>query len=84
MSIDEYRAINSAGRAILKASHYLHPFEAPVEDYPLQLSTGRKVHHWHARTKTGRSKPLEDACPEPKIQISGADAARFNDLHTQH
>ncbi|MCJ1247944.1 hypothetical protein MMC30_005159 [Trapelia coarctata] len=72
---DQYRAMNPAGRAILKTAHYVPEQEAPNEEYPLRLSTGRQVYHFHTRTKTGRSKALQDACPEPYLEISEEDAA---------
>jgi len=76
LSKDQYRALNPAGRAILKSCHYLPPIEEADDEYPLTLSTGRKVHHFHTRTKTGRTA-LQAACPEPEVQISERDAARF-------
>jgi anaerobic selenocysteine-containing dehydrogenase len=66
--------LNPAGRAILKACHYSPPIEEPNEEYPLRLSTGRKVHHFHTRTKTGRTA-LQKACPEPEVRVSEKDAA---------
>lgn len=70
----EYAAMNPAGRAILKACRYRAPLEVTNDDYPLSLSTGRNVYHFHTRTKTGRSRRLEQAAPEAKIQVSTADA----------
>lgn len=70
----QYAAMNPAGRAILKACRYRPPLEVTTPEYPLRLSTGRNVYHFHTRTKTGRSQRLEQASPEPKIQISSADA----------
>ncbi|KAL2132003.1 hypothetical protein VTI74DRAFT_4309 [Chaetomium olivicolor] len=69
----EYESLNPAGRAILKACHYSPPMEESDEEYPLRLSTGRKVHHFHTRTKTGRTA-LQKACPEPEVKVSEKDA----------
>ncbi|GAA5947777.1 hypothetical protein JCM3775_003872 [Rhodotorula graminis] len=77
ISPQEFKALNPNGRAILKACHY-HPQEEFVsDDYPFRLITGRVVHHFHTRTKTGRSKELEDAAPDVFVQISDADAAEL-------
>jgi anaerobic selenocysteine-containing dehydrogenase len=35
------------------------------------------VYHFHNRTKTGRSKELNEAAPEVYVQISKEDAASF-------
>jgi anaerobic selenocysteine-containing dehydrogenase len=71
----QFRAMNPNGRAILKAARYHPPKEEPDEEYPLMLTTGRLVHHFHTRTKTGRSRRLQDAAPAVFLQISAADAA---------
>lgn len=74
LSKDEYKTLGPEGRAILKACHYLPDPEETDKDYPLQLSTGRNVYQFHTRTKTGRSKPLQDAFPEPAVSINELDA----------
>lgn len=73
---DQYKAMNPAGRAILKSCHFSSSMEEPDDEFPLRLSTGRKVHQFHTRTKTGRTA-LQKACPEPEVRISAADAERF-------
>ena len=74
---EEYKIINPNGKAFLKGSDYIPPHEIPDEDYPLWLTTGRLVYHFHTRTKTGRSKELHDAAPDGYVQISEHDAANL-------
>jgi ferredoxin-nitrate reductase len=74
----EHEVLNPRGRAILKAADYLPVIKGPDDEYPLQLSTGRLVYHFHTRTKTGRSKELEDVASAPRVEISGADAGALN------
>jgi anaerobic selenocysteine-containing dehydrogenase len=62
---------------MIKAADYVPPAEQPDDDYPLWLTTGRDVYHWHTRTKTGRSPELRAAAPDVYVQISEADAARY-------
>ena len=45
------------------------PPEEPDDDYPLWLTTGRVVYHFHTRTKTGRSQELNDAAPDAFVQM---------------
>jgi anaerobic selenocysteine-containing dehydrogenase len=71
---DEYRAHDPGGRAILKAADYAPPHEPIDEQYPLQLSTGRTVYHWHTRTKTARVPELQDAAPEAWVEMLPNDA----------
>ncbi|KAL4914762.1 hypothetical protein BDW62DRAFT_219835 [Aspergillus aurantiobrunneus] len=70
----QYQAINPAGRAILKSAHYKPSWELPNEEFPMYLSTGRNVFHFHTRTKTGRSKRLQGADRDACVVVSQADA----------
>ncbi|MEQ8145282.1 molybdopterin oxidoreductase family protein [Streptomyces sp. OP7] len=72
-----YRARRVDGRALLKAALYEHAFEEPDEAYPLRLTTGRTVYHWHTRTKTRRSRQLDDAAPSMWVELSESDARRL-------
>jgi anaerobic selenocysteine-containing dehydrogenase len=74
---DEYRALNPNGKALLKAAEYLPPHEAPDDERPFGLGTGRTIYHFHTRTKTGRAPELQAAAPEPWVELSPADAERL-------
>lgn len=50
--------------------------EMPDEDYPLILTTGRVLEHWHGGTIT-RHSWLDDLFPEALMEINPADAARL-------
>ena len=74
---EKFRANDPNGKAFLIPSDYQSPNEQPDKRFPLWLTTGRIVYHFHTRTKTGRSKQLNDAAPEMFIQLSQKDAAKF-------
>ena len=74
---EEYKVINPKGRAFIKGTDYIPPHEMPDDNYPLWVTTGRLVYHFHTRTKTGRSKELHDAAPDGYVQISEQDAAQY-------
>ncbi len=74
---EEYRANDPAGRAILKAAEYRPPLEEPDDDYPFWLTTGRVVYHFHTRTKTARSAELNQAAPDPYVQLNEHDAQQM-------
>jgi anaerobic selenocysteine-containing dehydrogenase len=74
---DEYAAHDPAGRALLKAAAYVPSPELPSEDYPLLLDNGRTVYHWHTRTKTARTAELQEAAPEPWVELAPEDAERL-------
>ncbi len=70
-----YRAFNPEGRAMLRTADYAPPPETPSDEYPLLLTTGRSIYHFHTRTKTARAPELQNAEPEAWIEISAPDAA---------
>jgi anaerobic selenocysteine-containing dehydrogenase len=72
----QYKATVQPGKAWLKALDYTPPHEEPDNEYPLRYTTGRTAYHFHTRTKTGRSRRLNAAAPEPWIEMSVEDAAR--------
>ncbi|WP_156753558.1 molybdopterin oxidoreductase family protein [Actinokineospora pegani] len=69
-----YRAMNPEGKAMIKAAEFVPPHEAPDEEFPFALITGRTLYHFHTRTKTGRSKHLRAAAREVWLEVSTADA----------
>jgi ferredoxin-nitrate reductase len=71
---EQYKANDPKGRAFLHAAEYEPPHESPDEAYPFWLTTGRVVYHFHTRTKTGRSKELNDAAPDVFVQLNELDA----------
>jgi anaerobic selenocysteine-containing dehydrogenase len=53
------------------------PPETPDEEYPLYLTTGRTVYHFHTRTKTAGAPELNAAAPEPWVELASSDAAEL-------
>jgi len=51
--------------------------ELPDDDFPLLLTTGRVLYHWHGGELTRRSPALLEAVPESLLEIHPSDAARF-------
>jgi formate dehydrogenase major subunit len=54
---------------------YRPPAEAPDEQYPFMLNTGRILQHWHGGTMTRRSSGLNAVVPEGQIELNTLDAA---------
>jgi ferredoxin-nitrate reductase len=74
---EKYKANDPQGKAWLKAADFLPPAEQTDDDYPFWLSTGRLVHHFHTRTKTGRSPQLNAAAPDAYIEVNADDAKQL-------
>jgi formate dehydrogenase major subunit len=53
---------------------YRDPAELPDEEYPLMLTTGRAVAHYHTGTMTRKSWGLNGTHPEEKLELNPEDA----------
>ena len=73
----DHAQLRAEGRAILKSAHCVPPHEQPNDEFPLLLTTGRTVYHWHTRTKTRRARELHDAAPDVWIELAPPDAERL-------
>lgn len=59
---------------------YRDPAEMPDEEYPLMLTTGRVVAHYHTGTMTRRSWGLAGTHPAESLEINPLDAAKIGVL----
>jgi predicted molibdopterin-dependent oxidoreductase YjgC len=62
-----------SGKGKLTPLNYRSSLELPDDEYPLLLSTGRVLYHWHGGTMTRRSK-LDDIYPDPTVEVHPKDA----------
>ncbi len=65
------------GKGIFHVVEHLPAKELPDNNYPLSLTTGRVLYHWHGAEMTRRSQPLLALYPETLIEISVEDANRL-------
>ncbi len=52
---------------------YLPPAERPDHTYPMVLSTGRMLYHYHTATMTRRSRPLNKFAKDAYVEINVKD-----------
>jgi predicted molibdopterin-dependent oxidoreductase YjgC len=63
---------------------HIPPAELPDDDYPILLSTGRVLYHWHGGEMTRRAKGLMMIYPEALIEVNPEDAEQLGlDGHTR-
>jgi formate dehydrogenase alpha subunit len=67
----------SRGLGHMTAVEFKEPAEAPDEEYPLLLTTGRIMFHFHTGSMTRRSEKLDREVPEGYVEISPEDADRL-------
>ena len=67
----------SRGLGLFHAIEYLPPAELPDEEYPLLLSTGRVLYHYHTGTMTRLAQGSTERCPESLVEIHPLDAEKL-------
>ncbi len=65
------------GKGKFSPVDYKPPAEEPDEEYPLVLTTGRLLVHYHTGTMTRRIKPLNELVPENRVWINPEDAEKL-------
>ncbi len=65
------------GKGVFHAIDWQSPAETADAEYPLYLTTGRVLYHYHTGTMTMRSEGLMDRAPESFVEISPKDAATY-------
>jgi formate dehydrogenase major subunit len=62
----------AGGRAKFTPASVIAPDEVPDGDYPMILTTGRQLEHWHTGSMTRRSKVLDRLEPEANCSLHPA------------
>jgi len=65
------------GKAKIFKRPHRPPAEVPSAEYPLYLTTGRVVQHWHSGTMTMRVPYLKKAVPSAFVEINSDDADKL-------
>jgi formate dehydrogenase major subunit len=60
------------GRARFAPASIIPPDELPDSEYPMVLTTGRQLEHWHTGSMTRRSKVLDAVEPEANCSLNPA------------
>jgi len=64
----------SRGKGLLTPIAYRPPAEEPDKAYPLRMTTGRVLFHWHGGTMSRRSPGLDRLAPQAEVEIHPQDA----------
>jgi formate dehydrogenase alpha subunit len=65
------------GLGLFKPVEFNPPAEWPNDEYPLILTTGRNLWHYHGGSMTREVSSLNERSPRPYMEITSADAERF-------
>ena len=67
----------SRGLGLFKPAMFKPSAEVPCADYPLVMTTGRNLYHYHTRTMTGKVEGLNNLVPASYVEINPATAAKL-------
>jgi formate dehydrogenase major subunit/formate dehydrogenase alpha subunit len=65
------------GKGKFAPIEHVPPAELPDDEYPMILSTGRVLYHWHGGEMTRRAQGLMQVYGRPLIEVSPSDAERL-------
>jgi predicted molibdopterin-dependent oxidoreductase YjgC len=65
------------GRGIFSLMEYRDPAETLSEEYPVWLTTGRRLEAYHTRTMTGRAAGMDYLLPEELLEIHPQDIGEW-------
>jgi formate dehydrogenase major subunit len=66
------------GKGLFHVIEYIPPAELTDDEYPLFLTTGRVLYHYHTGTMTMKTDGLNERVPECFVEISPKDAALYD------
>jgi formate dehydrogenase alpha subunit len=67
----------SRGKGLFTAIDFREPAELPDKDYPLTLTTGRSIFHYHTGTVTRNAPTLESELHEAYLEVNPEDAGNL-------
>jgi len=65
------------GKGLFNAVEYRDPAELPDDEYPITLTTGRILEHYHSGSMSRRAEPLNEHIPTGWVEISPSLAERL-------
>ncbi|MFQ5688986.1 MAG: molybdopterin oxidoreductase family protein, partial [Gemmatimonadota bacterium] len=65
------------GRGLFKLVRYRDPAETVSEEFPVWLTTGRRLASYHTRTQTGRAAGIDVLLPEEVLEVNPGDVERW-------
>ncbi len=72
------------GLGLFSQVEFAEAKELPDEDYPLILTTGRVLYHFHTISMTGKNEEINEIVPENFFEISSKTAEKYKLKHMDH
>ncbi|MBI2503074.1 MAG: molybdopterin-dependent oxidoreductase [Candidatus Latescibacteria bacterium] len=65
------------GRGLFKVINYRDPAETTSDEFPVWLTTGRRLNSYHTRTQTGRAQGIDYFLSEESLEVHPEDAREW-------
>ncbi|MCY3767296.1 MAG: hypothetical protein OXH06_17905 [Gemmatimonadetes bacterium] len=65
------------GRGIFTKHRYRNPAETVSDDFPVWLTTGRRLQAYHTRTQTGRAAGMDYFLSEETLEVHPSDVSAW-------
>ena len=72
-----HQGVFENGRGLFRSLEYRDPAETIDDEFPVWLTTGRRLASYHTRTQTGRSHGIDYLLPEETLEIHPDDVAEW-------
>ncbi|KPQ34980.1 MAG: ferredoxin-nitrate reductase NarB [Phormidesmis priestleyi Ana] len=73
----DHQFLTDNGRAQFATFHAKGLAEPPDDDFPMVMTTGRLLGHWHTQTRTGRIEKIAKKYVQPVLEVNPKDAQRL-------
>ena len=73
----DFQFLTANGRAKFAAFHHKGLAEPPDDAFPMVMTTGRLLGHWHTQTRTGRIEKITKKYTQPTLEINPRDAQKL-------
>ncbi len=73
----DFNFLTKNGRAKFAAFHTKGLAEPPDAEFPMVLTTGRLLGHWHTQTRTGRIEKIAKKYSQPTLEVNPRDAQQM-------
>ncbi len=73
----DHQFLTENGRAKFASFHMKGLAEPPDDNFPMVMTTGRLLGHWHTQTRTGRIEKIAKKYSQPTLEVNPRDAQRL-------
>lgn len=78
-----HKGNHARGKGLFLPHDHSDSKELPDKEFPLIMTNGRVLYHYHTRSMTGRVKGLNEKAPESYIEVNPSTASKLNIVNNE-